>query len=93
VLHRHLTAGRAVNFTRDIAGLVAGQEYKNRSEFGRLSGSPEHRLGAELFYLLFWHRGRNKGSPDRAGSYGVDSHALFDRETGKRSVRANVPSK
>src|ERR1700730_4511472 len=77
VLHRHLTAGRAVNFARDIAGLVAGQEDKNRSELGRLSGSPEYRLGAELFFLLFWQRGGNKRSPDRTRSYGVDPHALF----------------
>src|SRR5258708_2796487 len=66
-LHGHLTTGGPVGFARDIAGLIASHEDKNGSELGRLSGSSEHRLGAELFHLLFGHRGGNKGSPDRTG--------------------------
>ena len=61
LLHRHLTSSSTIHFARDIAGLITGQEDKDGSELGRLSGSPEYRLRAELFHLLFGHRRGNKG--------------------------------
>src|SRR5258707_10193407 len=89
VLQRHLTSGGAVNLTRDITGLIAGQEDEDRGELGRLSGSSEHSLGAELFHLLFGHSGWNKRRPDGTWSYGVNPHPLLDCKAGKRSSEAD----
>ena len=58
---RHLTSGSSVNFARDIAGLIAGQEDEDRGKLGRLSRSSEHSLRAELFHLLFGHSGGISG--------------------------------
>src|SRR5258705_1715356 len=89
VLQRHLTSGGAVNFPGDIAGLMAGQEDEDRGELGRLSGSSEHSLRAELFDLLFGHSRGNKGSPHGTRGNGVDPHSLLNREARKRSGEAD----
>jgi hypothetical protein len=59
VLHRHLTSDGFVDFARDIAG----QADEDWGELGRLSGSSEHSLRAELF--LF---GKNPSSATRRDS-------------------------
>ena len=50
---RHLSAGYAVNFARDITGLIAGKEHENWGYLGRLSGTPEEGIGTEMRHLFF----------------------------------------
>jgi hypothetical protein len=87
--HGHLASGGAVNFAGDVASLTAGQENENGGDLSGLGSAPEDGLRAELFHLLLGQCRRDKWSPDRAWSYGVDPHTLLDRKTGKRPSEAD----
>jgi len=44
MLHRHLASSDAVNFATNVAGLITCEEYEDRGDLGRLSGTPEDGL-------------------------------------------------
>ena len=89
-LHRHLPAGSPVNFARDIAGLIASQKDKDWGELGRLSGSPEYRLRAELFHLLFRHRGGNRGVQTGPGATALTRTPFFIARLASDRVKLTI---
>lgn len=88
---RH-AAGDGISRPGDVAPLVRGEQYVDRSQLGRLASTLEGHLLSEALDLLRRHGRWNEGRPDRPRCHRICADALLSKQLGQttREVRPSV---